>query len=187
MEAGGRADKLWLTSNFVSVQQTGPGSHAPSPAPSPAAASACDRPASNTTGQQQQTATANNSYSQQLQSEAATTAAATTAHSSIGHQIQSESATAITTSSSRQQLETVSMSVTRLSSFSSGAARAGPGGGVEEELQNCDISIVPRGPAASSTYLYTKITKISNSNQVDERKSTQEISSFYDISQSSIV
>ena len=170
------------------MQQTGPGSHAPSPAPSPAAASACDRPASNTTGQQQQTATANNSYSQQLQSEAATTAAATTAHSSIGHQIQSESATAITTSSSsRQQLQTVSMSVTRLSSFSSGAARAGPGGGVEEELQNCDISIVPRGPAASSTYLYTKITKISNSNQVDERKSTQEISSFYDISQSSIV
>ena len=169
------------------MQQTGPGSHAPSPAHSPAAASACDRPASNTTGQQQQTATANNSYSQQLQSEAATTAAATTAHSSIGHQIQSESATAITTSNSRQQLETVSMSVTRLSSFSSGAARAGPGGGEEEELQNCDISIVPRGPAASSTYLYTKITKISNSNQVDERKSTQEISSFYDISQSSIV
>ena len=179
------------------MQQTGPGSHAPSPAPSPAAASACDRPASNTTGQQQLIATANNSYSQQLQSEPATTAAATTAHSSIGHQIQSESATAITTSSSRQQLETVSMSVTRLSSFSSGAvraepgggaARAGPGGGVEEEeLQNCDISIVPRGPAASSTYLYTKITKISNSNQVDERKSTQEISSFYDISQSSIV
>ena len=170
------------------MQQTGPGSHAPSPAPSPAAASACDRPASNTTGQQQQTATANNSYSQQLQSEVATTAATTTAHSSIGHQIQSESATAITTSSSRQQLETVSMSVTRLSSFSSGAARAEPGGGVEEEeLQNCDISIVPRGPAASSTYLYTKITKISNSNQVDERKSTQEISSFYDISQSSIV
>ena len=157
------------------MQQTGPGSHAPShahsPAHSPAAASACDRPASNTTGQQQQTATANNSYSQQLQSEAATTAATTTAHSSISHQIQS-----------------VSMSVTRLSSFSSGAARAGPGGGVEEEeLQNCDISIVPRGPAASSTYLYTKITKISNSNQVDERKSTQEISSFYDISQSSIV
>ena len=65
-------------------------------------------------------------------------------------------------------------------------ARTGPGGGVEEEeeLQHCDISIVPRG---ISTYTHTKITKISNSNQVDERKSTHEISSFYDISQSSIV
>ena len=59
----------------------------------------------------------------------------------------------------------------------------------DRHLQNCDISISPPGiinASSSTSYVYTKKSEISK-NHFEETVRTQEISSFYDISNSSTV
>lgn len=59
----------------------------------------------------------------------------------------------------------------------------------DRHLQNCDISISPPGiinTSSSTSYVYTKKSEISK-NHFEETVRTQEISSFYDISNSSTV
>ena len=59
----------------------------------------------------------------------------------------------------------------------------------DRRLQNCDISISPPGIinfSSSTSYVYTKKSEISK-NHFEETVRTQEISSFYDISNSSTV
>ena len=60
----------------------------------------------------------------------------------------------------------------------------------DRHLQNCDISISPPGiintSSSTSCYVYTKKSEISK-NHFEETVRTQEISSFYDISNSSTV
>ena len=58
-----------------------------------------------------------------------------------------------------------------------------------DDLQNCDISISPSGliqTSSSTSYVYTKKSEISK-NHFEETVRTREISSFYDISNSSTV
>ena len=60
---------------------------------------------------------------------------------------------------------------------------------LDRRLQNCDISISPPGIinfSSSTSYVYTKKSEISK-NHFEETVRTQEISSFYDISNSSTV
>ena len=57
------------------------------------------------------------------------------------------------------------------------------------DLQHCDISISPSGliqTSSSTSYVYTKKSEISK-NHFEETVRTREISSFYDISNSSTV
>ena len=61
----------------------------------------------------------------------------------------------------------------------------------DRDLQNCDISISPPGiiqtsSSSSTSYVYTKKSEISK-NHFEETLRTREISSFYDISNSSTV
>ena len=62
---------------------------------------------------------------------------------------------------------------------------------LDRHLQNCDISISPPGiiqtsSSSSTSYVFTKKSEISK-NHFEETLRTREISSFYDISNSSTV
>ena len=59
---------------------------------------------------------------------------------------------------------------------------------LDRHLRNCDISISPPGiiKTSSTSYVYTEKLEISK-NHFEETLRTQEISSFYDISNSSTV